>query len=76
MFDICAVLNEDHTDTCCFGVAVLSEGNTDVVYGIDGPLSINTFLKPIKECKGLDRKPKIVLFVVSSGLNKAFDRRK
>lgn len=55
---------EDHTDRDCFGVAVLSHGDEDVLYGTDSIIAIDNFVSPIKSCKSLVGKPKLFFFQV------------
>lgn len=58
---------ENHSDCDCFGVAVLSHGDSDVIYGVDSIITIDNFIAPIKHCKTLVGKPKIVIFQACRG---------
>ena len=55
---------EDHRNRDCFAVAVLTHGDDGVLYGTDRTISIDNFLKPIKDCTTLTGKPKIFIFQV------------
>jgi hypothetical protein len=48
----------------CFGLAILSHGDNDVVFGTDTTISINKLIEPIKECSSLVGKPKIFIIQV------------
>jgi hypothetical protein len=52
----------------CFGLAILSHGDNDVVFGTDDIISINKLIEPIKGCKNLVGKPKI--FIIQVELHK------
>jgi caspase 7 len=58
---------ENHSDYDCFGVAVLSHGDEGVIFGVDGIISIDRFVNPIKQCKSLVGKPKIFFFQACRG---------
>jgi len=58
---------ENYSDCDCFGVAVLSHGDNDVIYGVDTIISIDNFIAPIKFCRSLVGKPKIVIFQACRG---------
>jgi len=55
---------ENHSDSDCFGVAVLSHGDNDVIYGVDSIIALDNFVAPIKSCSSLVGKPKIFIFQV------------
>lgn len=59
-----AAAGENHSDRDCFGAAVLSHGDADVLYGTDGIIAIDNFVAPIKSCKTLVGKPKLFIFQV------------
>lgn len=59
--------SEDHSDCDCFGVAVLTHGEKDVIYGVDNVISIDDFVNPMKNCKSLAGKPKIFIFQACRG---------
>ena len=61
--------SEDHTDADCFGAAFLSHGDEGVIFGVDGVISIDALLAPIKKCKSLAGKPKLFFFQVRFPLN-------
>lgn len=65
MIDV-SVAALDYNDSDCLFVAILSHGDEDHIYGIDGPVSINTLLAPFKErgSQSLIGKPKIFLLQV------------
>jgi len=56
--------NDNHRDRDCFAVAVLSHGDDGILYGTDKIITIDNFLKPIKDCSTLAGKPKIFIFQV------------
>lgn len=47
-------------------VCILSHGDEDHIYGIDGPVTVDTLFKPFKEpgSESLTGKPKIFLLQV------------
>lgn len=65
--EMLAAAQEDHTDRDCFGVAVLSHGDEDVLYGTDSVIAIDNFVCPIKSCKSLVGKPKLFFFQACRG---------
>lgn len=55
---------QNHSDCDCFGVAILSHGDSDVIFGIDSTIAIDNLVSPIKHCQSLVGKPKIFFFQV------------
>lgn len=60
---------EDHTDADCFVGVILSHGETDVVYGTDGPVELQDIFQHFKghNCKTLVGKPKIFFIQACRG---------
>ena len=61
---------EDHTDNDCFVCAILSHGDTGIVYGTDGIIQLETLFEPLKgrHCQSLVGKPKVFIIQVRSEL--------
>lgn len=59
--------DEDHSDISAVGVAFLTHGEDGVIYGYDGPVTIEQLLQPLKSCRTLIGKPKIVLIQACRG---------
>lgn len=55
--------------TDCFGLAVLSHGDADVVWGTNKTISIDNLVGPIKGCEKLIGKPKIFIIQACRGQN-------
>ena len=62
---------EDHTDNDCFVCAILSHGDSGIVYGTDGVIELDTLVSPFKgrQCASLLGKPKVFIIQVSSEIN-------
>jgi hypothetical protein len=58
---------ENYSDCDCFGTAVLSHGDNDVIFGVDSTIHIDNLVSPIKSCVSLVGKPKIFLFQACRG---------
>ena len=56
---------EDHSQCDCFGLAVLTHGDTNVLFGTDTLINIDNLIAPIKKSDTLAGKPKIFLFQVN-----------
>ncbi|XP_050396386.2 uncharacterized protein LOC126814955 isoform X2 [Patella vulgata] len=65
--------SEDHSDSDCFVCAILSHGEEESVFGIDGPIEIKELLAPFKgdNCRSLTGKPKI--FFIEAGFGFKLD---
>ena len=56
----------DHHDVDCFVLIILSHGDEDGVYGIDGVIDPDRLIEPIKgnKCPDLVGKPKLIFIQV------------
>ena len=62
---IIVVAQENHKDRDCFAMAVLTHGDDrGILYGTDTVITVDSLLKPIKDCSTLAGKPKIFIFQV------------
>ena len=58
----------DHHDADCFALIILSHGDKEGVYGVDGVISPDQLIDPIKgnKCPGLTGKPKLIFIQVTT----------
>lgn len=65
--------SEDHSDADCFVGVILSHGEKDTIFGIDGSLDTNEIFQYFKgnNCKSLAGKPKI--FFIQACRGRQFD---
>ncbi len=61
-----AAAREDHSQSDCFGCAILSHGEEGMVYGTDGVVQIDTLTAPFKgdRCTQLAGRPKFFFIQV------------
>jgi len=68
--DVCmcvTVALMDHSEFDCFALAFLTHGeNGNVLYGVDGIITLDNLLAPIMTCPTLAGKPKICIVQVIS----------
>ena len=68
----CVVLvaQEDHTNNDCFVCAILSHGDSGIVYGTDAVIQLETLFEPLKgrHCQSLVGKPKVFIIQVRSDI--------
>lgn len=65
----CNAAEKDHSDADCFVGVILSHGEKDTIYGIDGPLETDSIFQYFRGnfCKSLAGKPKIFLIQACRG---------
>ena len=63
-----SVAKEDHTNNDCFMCAILSHGDSGLVYGTDGIVQLDNLVNPFKgrQCPTLAGKPKVFIIQVRS----------
>ena len=61
---LCTASNDDHSDSDCFAMAILSHGDDGTIFGTDGSFPINTLVAPLKGCPTLLGKPKLFFIQV------------
>ena len=55
----------DHTESDCFGCAILSHGERDMICGTDREISVDTLVDPLRKCTSLQGKPKLIFMQVN-----------
>lgn len=65
----CSAAERDHSDADCFVGVILSHGEKDTVFGVDGPLDTDDIFQYFRgnNCKSLAGKPKIFLIQACRG---------
>ncbi|XP_038048042.1 caspase-3-like isoform X2 [Patiria miniata] len=60
---------EDHSDTDCLLIAIMSHGSEGEIYGTDGPMSTREITTPFRgdNCRSLIGKPKLFIFQACRG---------
>ena len=60
----------DHHGADCFVLIILSHGDEEGVYGVDGVISPDKLIEPIKgnKCPDLTGKPKLIFIQVTTRL--------
>ncbi|PAA87421.1 hypothetical protein BOX15_Mlig032540g3, partial [Macrostomum lignano] len=60
---------KDHSDNDCFGLAMMSHGEQDIIYCTDGSLKVDELTKPFRadNCASLIGKPKLFFFQACRG---------
>ena len=67
-----SVAKEDHSKSDCFVCAILSHGDSGIVYGTDGIIQLDMLINPFKgqRCRTLLGKPKVFIIQVGQQIKK------